>query len=401
MKVTLQDIEKAQALIGKEVQRTPVQYSASASKIIGAEVYFKMENEQTTGSFKIRGAMNKMLSMSAEDRKKGVIASSAGNHAQGVAYSARKVGVEAHVVMPVLSSIMKQTATRNYGANVILHGELYDDAYKHARQLEKEKGYIFVPPYEDASIIAGQGTIALEVLEDIKDLDSIIVPIGGGGLISGIATAIKTIKPSCKVYGVVAENAPAMMCMYKNQPIPKNLSFSSIADGISVKNPSPVIYDNFISKYVDDIISIQEDDIAAAIVFLIERAKTVTEGSAAISLAAAFSKKLQLGKKTCVLLCGGNIDLNLIAQIIDRGLSQSGRVARLTLVVPDKPGQLNKITQIVAEQGANILEVEHDRIDQDLHIRETAIRLSLETKSLEHVEEIKAALVTAGFSFKK
>jgi threonine dehydratase len=401
MKVTLQDIEKAQALIGKEVLRTPVQYSASASKIIGTEVYLKMENEQTTGSFKIRGAMNKMLSMSAEDRKKGVIASSAGNHAQGVAYSARKVGVEAHVVMPVLSSIMKQTATRNYGANVILHGELYDDAYKHARQLEKEKGYIFVPPYEDASIIAGQGTIALEVLEDIKDLDSIIVPIGGGGLISGIATAIKTIKPSCKVYGVVAENAPAMMCMYKNQPIPKNLSYSSIADGISVKNPSPVIYDNFISKYVDDIISIQEDDIAAAIVFLIERAKTVTEGSAAISLAAAFSKKLQLGKKTCVLLCGGNIDLNLIAQIIDRGLSQSGRVARLTLVVPDKPGQLNKITQIVAEQGANILEVEHDRIDQDLHIRETAIRLSLETKSLEHVEEIKAALIAGGFSFKR
>lgn len=400
MKVTLDDIKKAHSLISKQIQRTPLQYSASASRVVGCEVYLKLENEQTTGSFKIRGAMNKIINLTEAEKKKGVIASSAGNHAQGVAFSAKKFGVESHVVMPVLSSIMKQSATRNYGANVILHGELYDDAFQFAKKLEKEKGYVFVPPYEDPLVIAGQGTIGLEILEDLPAVDSVIVPIGGGGLISGIATAIKAIKPKCKVYGVVAENAPAMMCLFKKQPLASHLTYTSIADGISVKNPSPIIYDNFISKSVDDIIAIGDDDIAEAIVFLIERAKTVTEGSAAIALAAAFSKRLDLGQKTCVLLCGGNIDLNLIAQIIDRGLSQSGRVARLTLIVPDKPGQLNKVTQVIASQGANILEVEHDRIDPDLHIRETAIRLSLETKSREHVSEIKSALLASGFRIK-
>ncbi|MEK6553689.1 MAG: threonine/serine dehydratase, partial [Bdellovibrionota bacterium] len=294
MKVTLQDIESAYAKIKNEIQRTPVQISTSASKIIGSEIFFKMENEQTTGSFKLRGAMNKVISLSAEERKRGIVASSAGNHAQGIAYAARKFGVEANVVMPVQSSILKQAATRNYGANVILHGDIYDEAYKYARVLEKEKNYIFCPPFEDEKIIAGQGTIGLEILEDIKDLDSIIVPIGGGGLISGIATVIKTLKPSCKVYGVVAENAPSMFNLFKQQPTPQNLSYTSIADGISVKAPSPVIYENFISKYVDDIVSIAEDDIAEAIVFLIERAKAVVEGSGAISLAAAFKGNLKL-----------------------------------------------------------------------------------------------------------
>ena len=400
MKVTLDDIKKAQALIQNEIQKTPIQYSASATRVVNSEIYLKLENQQTTGSFKIRGAMNKILNLNEAERKKGVIASSAGNHAQGVAYSARKIGVESHVVMPVPSSILKQAATRHYGANVILHGEIYDEAYAHARQLEKEKGFIFVPPYEDPYVIAGQGTLGLEILNELPDVDTVIVPIGGGGLISGVATAIKSLKPSCKVYGVVAENAPAMKCLYKKEPVAKGLSYTSIADGISIKSPSPQIFENFISKHVDDIVAIGEDEIAAAIVFLIERAKTIAEGSAAIALAAAFSGQLKLGKKTCVLLCGGNIDLNLMAQIIDRGLSQSGRVARFTLVVPDKPGQLNKITQVIASQSANILEVEHDRLDPDLHIRETAIRVSLETKSREHVEEIKSAFLQAGFRFK-
>lgn len=400
MKVTLDDVKSAYAKIKNEVRRTPIQISQSLTKEIGVESYFKMENEQITGSFKIRGAMNKMLNLTDAEKARGVIASSAGNHAQGVAYSAKKAGIVSNVVMPMNSSILKQTATKNYGANVILHGDIYDDAYAYARQLEKEKNYVFVHPYEDPLIIAGQGTLGLEIIEDLPDLDSIIVPIGGGGLISGIATVIKTLKPSCKVYGVVAENAPAMMGMYKNTPLAKNLSYSSIADGISVKTPSKNMFDSFISPLVDDIVSMGEDEIAEAIVFCIERAKTVVEGSGAIGLAAARSKKLDLGKKTCVLLCGGNIDLNLIAVIIDRGLNRTGRLARMAVIVPDRPGQLNRLTSVIAEQGANILQVEHDRLDPQTHVRETSIRFLLETKSEEHIHQVRGALTAAGFVLK-
>lgn len=401
MKLTLKDIEAAYAKIKSEIRRTPTQISQSLTKEIGVESYLKMENEQITGSFKIRGATNKIMNLSAAEKARGVIASSAGNHAQGVAYSATKAGVASYVVMPKNSSILKQTATKNYGANVILHGDIYDDAYEYARRLEKEKNHVFVHPYEDELIMAGQGTLALEVMEDLPNLDSIIVPIGGGGLISGIATVVKALKPSCKVYGVVAENAPAMQCMFKKTQVAKDLSFSSIADGIAVKTPSPIICESFITPLVDDIITIGEDDIAEAIVFLIERAKSVVEGSGAIALAAARSGKLKLGKKTCVVLSGGNIDLNLIAVIIDRGLNRTGRLARMAVIVPDRPGQLNKLTSVIAEQGANILQVEHDRLDPQTHVRETSIRFLLETKSEEHIQQVRQALEAAGFTVRK
>jgi threonine dehydratase len=392
MKVEFKDIEKAFETLKGHIRKTPFEYSAAASQIIGTEIYLKCEHHQLTGSFKMRGAYNKISNLTEKEKKQGVIAASAGNHAQGVALSATKLGVESTIVMSTRASIVKQQATENYGAKVILHGDIFDDAYVKARELEKEKNYIFVHPYEDPLVIAGQGTVGLEMFQDIKDLDSVVVSIGGGGLISGIAMALKTLNPKIKVYGVVAENAPGMECLYTKKPVPHDLTYISIADGIAVKKPSPVMFENFISKYVDDIISIPEDEIAKAIVFLLERSKMVVEGSGAIALAAAFRKKWNLGKKCGLVMCGGNIDLNLINEIVDRGLSQSGRIARLNIVVSDQPGRLNKLTEVVAQKGANVLDVIHDRFDPTLRIRETKITFILETKNAQHIDEIRKAL---------
>jgi threonine dehydratase len=400
MKVTFDDIRKAQALIRDQIQLTPIQPSHGASQETGAQIFFKMENEQTAGSFKIRGALNRIFNLSESEKKKGVIASSAGNHAQGVALAATKAGVKSTVVMPATSSIIKQIATRNYGGEVILHGEIYDDAYQKARALEKEKGFVFVHPYEDPLIIAGQGTVGVEIAEALPELDSVVIPIGGGGLISGVAIALKHLQPKCKIYGVVAENAPAMKCMFQGQPVPVSASYISIADGIAVKKPSQDMFDSFISKYVDDVVSVSEDDIASAMVFLLERAKTVVEGSGAVGYAAARTGRLKLGKKSCIILSGGNIDLNLMASVIDRGLSQSGRLARLTVIVPDRPGQLNLLTRIFAECGANILEVEHDRLAPDLQVRETLISVLVETRNAAHADELRAAILRAGLALK-
>lgn len=401
MKVTIDDIRKAHGLIREHILPTAIQTSTSASREIGSEIFFKMENEQTAGSFKIRGALNRILNLTDSEKKQGVIASSAGNHAQGVALAAKKAGVDARVVMPVSSSIIKQTATRNYGAEVILHGEIYDEAYQRARDLEKEKGYVFVHPYEDPHVIAGQGTVGLEIAEKMPELDSVVVPIGGGGLVSGVAVAIKTLMPQCKVYGVVAENVPGMKALFHKEPFPARASYTSIADGISVKQPSQEMYESFIAKYVDDVVAVSEDDIASAIVFLLERAKTVVEGSGAVGLAAARKGLLKLGQKSCIILSGGNIDLNLVASIIERGLSQSGRLARMTVIVPDRPGQLHLLTKIFSECGANILEVEHDRLAPNLQIKETLISVLVETRSSAHVEELRAAILRAGLSLKE
>jgi threonine dehydratase len=396
MRVTLKDIEAARALILNLVFNTPLELSRSASEVIGAQVFFKFENRQRTGSFKIRGALNRILRLTDSEKQKGVIAASAGNHAQGVAASASIAGITSHIVMPKRASIIKQVATRGYGGNVILHGNIFDEAKEHALHLQKEHGYIFIPPYQDPHIIAGQGTLFLEIYEVIKDLDSIVVPIGGGGLISGVALAAKSLNPKLKVYGVVAENAPNMRSLFKKEPLPQNLSFMSIADGISVKNPSPEIYEHFISKYVDDIVAISENDIAEAIVFLLERTKTVVEGSGATTFAAMRSGKLNLGAKTCAVLSGGNIDLNIVSQIIARGLTRSGRMGRLQVITDDRPGALNEITGVIASHGANILEVMHDRVSPDILIRETKITFVLETKNEAQVEEIAIDLKQRG-----
>lgn len=398
--IKLSDIQEAQKNIAGSVVRTPLQKAPGALKqFVGdTEVFFKMENEQLAGSFKIRGALNKMGSLTEEQKKLGVVASSAGNHAQGVALGAKKFGAKAHIVMPVTAPIVKVDATKGYGAEVILHGDFYDEAYAHAKLLEKEKGYIFVHPFEDPKIIAGQGTIGLEIYEDFKDLDSVVVPIGGGGLISGIATALKALNPKIKVYGVVSSQASGLRQMYKGvKPDAHPRRIATIADGIAVKNPSALMFETYIKPLIDDIVEVDDDELSQAIVFLLEKAKTVVEGSGAAALAAAMLGKLELGKKSVVILSGGNIDLNIISKVIETGLRRAHRLARISVVVDDVPGNLHRITGIMTEKRANILEVYHDRVSPDLGLRETRIDVLVETTSDEQINEIHNALKAIGY----
>lgn len=399
-KVTIDDIRRAREVLTKTITRTPLKRCPNALEIPGTEVYLKFENEQLTGSFKIRGAMNKMASLTAAERERGVVASSAGNHAQGVAYGARVFGVKAHIVMPLTTPIVKLNATKSYGAEVILHGDFYDEAYAFAKELEREKGYLFVHPFQDPHIIAGQGTIGLEILEDLAEVDSLVIPIGGGGLISGVASAAKALKPSIKIIGVVSNQAAGMMYLYSGESEPAaKKKISTIAEGIAIKNPSPLMYTTYISPLVDQIVSVDDNEIAQAIVFLLEKGKTVVEGSGAAGFAAVMSRgaELGLGKKTCVVLCGGNIDLNVMAKVIERGLRREHRLARMAVVVDDMPGNLNRITSVMAEKRANVLEVYHDRVSPELGLRETRIDLLVETSSDEHIAEIQAGLKAQGF----
>ena len=396
MPISLSDIQAACKNLASKVQETQLHYSRSCSDWLGTRVYLKCENEQMTGSFKIRGAYNKISSLSEAERKQGVVASSAGNHAQGVALSATWLGIGSHIVMPQNSPLVKISATQGYGAEVILHGEFYDEAYQLARQLEKEKDYVFVHPFEDPAIIAGQGTVGLEILDQLPDVDSVLVPIGGGGLISGIATAIKAKRPECKVFGVISENTPGMYHLFKGEKEAKFQNSPSIADGAAVKVPSETMHKKYLSRLVDDVVRVKEDDIAESMVFLLERAKTVVEGAGAMAMAAAAQKTFSLGKKSVVVLSGGNVDLNALAKIIERGLGRKGRLARLKVVVGDVPGTLRRLTAVIAKQRANILEVYHDRLGRDLGVSETSIEFLLETRSFEQVQEIKQALTAVG-----
>ncbi|MCC7406238.1 MAG: threonine ammonia-lyase [Bdellovibrionales bacterium] len=396
MAITIKDIEQARKNLAETIQPTQTLFSRSTSDWLGTQVFLKYENEQMTGSFKMRGAYNKILSLTADEKSHGVVASSAGNHAQGVALSATRLGAKAHIVMPVTSPLIKVAATQSYGAEVILHGEYYDDAYMLARNLERDRGYVFIHPYEDPKVIAGQGTIGVELLEKVPDLESVVVPIGGGGLISGIATAIKALRPQCKVFGVINESTPGMYYKFKGDSTTQFKNRPTIADGTAVKIPSEIMYQEYLSRLVDDVAKVKDDEIAEAMVFLLERAKTVVEGAGAMALAAAAKKTLQLGSKTALILSGGNVDLNALANIIERGLGRRGRLARLKVAVSDVPGTLHRLTAEIADKRANILEVFHDRLGIGLDIGETSIEFLLETRSLEHVEEIKKALKESG-----
>ena len=392
--IDITDVQKAREVIKDFVDQTPLKPAAQIATLGDTKLYFKFENQQVTGSFKIRGALNKMNSLSTEEKSHGVVASSAGNHAQGVALAAQKANVKAHIVMPTTAPIVKINATKSYGAEVILHGEVYDEAYQHARQLESEKNYTFVHPFEDEKIIAGQGTIGLEIFEKLPEIDSIVIPIGGGGLISGVATALKSLKPSIKVFGVVSNQAPNMRQLFKKEDLTEKQSkkISTIAEGIAIKNASPQMCETYISRLVDDIFEVSDDEIARAIVFLLEKSKSVTEGSGAAGLAAVLSHKIPLGKTSCVLLCGGNIDLNIVSKVIERGQRLAHRLARISVIVDDLPGNLSRLTNVLAERRANILEVYHDRVSPELGLRETRIDLLVETISNEHISEIEAQL---------
>ncbi len=398
MKVTLQDIQTARQTISKSINLTMCDFSQSATDIIGSEIFFKLENTQKTGSFKIRGATNKISGLTLEEKKRGVIACSAGNHAQGVALSSTLNNVKSVIVMPINAPLAKVEATKKYGAEVVLFGTSFDEAKEHAITLAEEKGFVFVHPYEDEKVIAGQGTLGLEILEQIPNLTSIVVPIGGGGLISGIAVAAKAINPQIKIIGVQAEVVSTMSQLYHEKKFkPISHAVSTLADGIAIKKPSLPMFEDFISKYVDEIVTVNEGEIAEAMVFLLERVKTVSEGSGAVGLAAAMNHKIKnLGARSCILICGGNVDLNMISGVIQHGQIQRGRLCELSVIVPDIPGSLSRVTQVLADNRANILEVHHDRIGHGLNMKETKIDFVLETIGHEHIELIRQALKKMG-----
>ena len=361
------------------------------------ELYLKPENLQNTGSFKLRGAGYKISQLSDEEKSKGVIACSAGNHAQGVALAASKCGIKSLICLPDSAPISKVEATKGYGADVCLVEGVYDDAYAKALELRDQMGYTFVHPFDDENVIAGQGTIGLEIINDLDDIDAVIVPIGGGGLISGVAFAIKSIRPSIKVYGVQAAGAPSMFNSIRDGEIQTLPSVSTIADGIAVKKPGNITFD-MVSKYVDDIATVTEDEIAAAILALIEKQKMIAEGAGAVSVAAAMFGKFPIqGKKVVCVDSGGTIDVTSLSRVIERGLMKSGRHSDLLIELVDKPGQLKDVSRIIADCGGNVIGVHHERNSSTASINGCYLRITMETRNYEHVQEIIQALTAEGF----
>ena len=362
-----------------------------------SDIYLKTENLQLTGSFKLRGAYYKISQLTDEEKSRGVIACSAGNHAQGVALGATHNGIKALICLPAGAPMSKIEATKNYGAEVCLVPGVYDDAYAKAIQLRDEYGYTFVHPFDDPKVIAGQGTIGLEIHEEMPDVEAVIVPIGGGGLISGVAFAIKTLRPEIKVYGVQSSGAPSMVASLQEGAIRHLNNVSTIADGIAVKEPGVNTFE-LCNKYVDEVVTVSDEEIAAAILALIEQQKLVAEGAGAVSVAAAMFNKVPIkGKKTVCLVSGGNIDVNTLSRVITRGLSKSGRNYTFIVDLDDKPGQLSGVCNVVAQQGGNVISVSHERINSSSAINGCTIRMELETRDHEHIKDIREALTGAGY----
>ena len=364
-----------------------------------ADIYLKPECLQVTGSFKVRGAYYKIATLSDEEKAKGVIACSAGNHAQGVALAATKSGIKSLICLPDSAPISKVEATRKLGAEICLVNGVYDDAYKRALDLRDEKGYTFIHPFDDDKVISGQGTIGLEIADQLPDADAVIVPIGGGGLISGVAFAIKQLNPNIKVYGVQAAGAPSMFNSIHDGKIECLLSVSTIADGIAVKEPGAITFDTC-QKYVDEIVTVTDDEISAAILALIEKQKMIAEGAGAVSVAAAMFNKVPVkGKKVVCVVSGGNIDVTILSRVIKRGLLMSGRTCALNLELIDKPGQLQGVAGIIADLGGNVISIHHERANEGADVNGCYLRLLLETKKFDDIEEIKKALLDNGYHF--
>ena len=359
--------------------------------------YLKPENLQITGSFKVRGAGYMISQLTEEEKARGVIACSAGNHAQGVALASSKYGIKATICLPDGAPISKVEATKSYGADVVMVKGVYDDAYKRALELRDECGYTFVHPFDDDNVIAGQGTIGLEILNELDGVDAIVVPIGGGGLISGIAYAVKHLSPNIKVYGVQSAGAPSMFNSLKDKKIERLSAVSTIADGIAVKEPGANTFE-LCSKYVDEVVTVNEDEISSAILALIERHKMIAEGAGAVSVAAVMFNKVPVkGKKVVCVVSGGNIDVTILSRVIERGLLTSGRTCNLCIELMDKPGQLMDVASIIASLGANVISVHHERASETKDINGCYLRMVLETRNYEHIESISCALADAGF----
>ena len=360
-------------------------------------VYLKSENLQLTGSFKLRGAYYKISKLTDEQKQKGVIACSAGNHAQGVALASREKGIKATIFMPATAPISKVEATRSYGADIKLIDGVYDDAYREAIKFQQETGGVFIHPFDDLDVIAGQGTIALEILEQLENVDCIVVPIGGGGLISGISSVIKQMKPDCKVIGVQALGADSMFESVKSHKRIELEKVSTFADGTAVKLPGELTYD-FCEKYVDEIVTVTEDELASAVLTLIEKEKMISEGSGALSVAAVLFDKISLeGKNIVCLISGGNIDVNILSRVINRALLKTGRISNLTVELLDKPGQLRDVSTIIAELGANVIRVRHNQGGEGTDINDCFLKISMETRDFAHFEAVKNALIEKGY----
>ena len=393
--LTLDKVYKASHVL-KEVL-APTQCIKAKKINPDADVYLKTENLQVTGSFKVRGAYFKISQLTDEEKARGVIACSAGNHAQGVALAAKKNGIKAVICLPDGAPISKVEATRSYGAEICLVPGVYDDAYNKALQLKEENNYTFIHPFDDENVIAGQGTIGLELLEQLPDLDAVVVPVGGGGLISGVAFALKSLNPNIKVYGVQATGAPSMVNSLKDDKIECLDSVSTIADGIKVKEPGEQTFE-LCKKYVDDVVTVSDDEISSAILALIEQHKLIAEGAGAVSVAAVMFNKVPVkGKKVVCLVSGGNIDVTILSRVIKRGLLKSGRSDTLTIQLEDKPGQLRDVSKLIADLGGNVVSVHHERASEDSDITDCILRIVLETRNYEHKAEIRKALTDAGF----
>lgn len=393
--LTIDSVYKASNVLKEVIRKTDVIYAPKLCP--GADLYLKTENLQVTGSFKVRGAYYKMTQLTEEEKARGVIACSAGNHAQGVALAAKKNGIKAVICLPEGAPISKVEATKSYGAEVCLVEGVYDDAYNRALELRDEKGYTFIHPFNDEEVIAGQGTIGLELAEQVSDMDAVLVPIGGGGLISGIAYTLKTVNPNIKVYGVQAAGAPSMKNSREKGTIEELPSVSTIADGIAVKKPGTLTYE-LCNKYVDEIVTVTDDEISAAILALMEQHKLITEGAGAVAVAAAMFGKVDIkGKKTVCVLSGGNIDVTILSRVISRGLLMSGRNSQLLINLMDKPGELKNVSRIIADLGGNVTTVSHERLNEGLDINGCYLRITLETRNFEHVKEIRKALSDFGF----
>ncbi len=400
--IKLSEIVQAKRLISDVIAKTPFILAPLLSERVGANVFLKKENLQLTGAYKIRGAFNKIASLSEDEKSKGVVAASAGNHAQGVGYSARHFGIKAVIIMPEATPLLKVTGTKALGAEVILHGDNYDEAYSFALKYAKDNDLIFIHPFEDEKVIAGQGTVGLEMMDEIKDLETILVPIGGGGLITGIASAIKQIDPNIRVIGVVSQGAPAMYNSFKAKEVQNSKNVRTIADGIAVRDVSPKNLKHILDM-VDDVVTVDDEEIATAVLYLLERQKIVVEGAGATGVAAVMHGKFDFKKdeNIGIVLSGGNIDVQMLSVIIEKGLIKSHRKMKLLITLIDKPGALMYLTDILRDANANIIQIDYDRTSTKLAYGDAKITIVLETKGVEHQEHIKEMLQNNGYAYEE
>ena len=399
--VTLAEIHAAMARIRDSIYLSPCARSEDMSQLTGNSVYLKLDNLQRTGAFKERGALNKLLTLTEDERARGVIAASAGNHAQGLAYHAGRHGIRAQIVMPLTTPLIKVSATKGYGAEVVLHGANYDEACEEAVRRSEQSGMTFVHPFDDEVVIAGQGTMGLEIMQQVPDIEAVVAPIGGGGLIAGVACAVKETNPKVRVIGVQPARLPSMkVAIAEGHPVTLSPA-ATIADGIAVRRAGEKTLP-LIQKYVDEIVTVDEEEIANAILLLLEREKTLAEGAGAAAIAALINRKTGLsGKKVAVLVCGGNIDVSLLSRIMERGLVKDGRLVRLRVHLPDYPGALHRLTGILAQHRANIVETSYDRAYYGVNLGDTAIDITMETRGPDHIVELLSALSASGYAHER